>query len=830
MAYKSNASLVYKGNAYLPKAGNKQSFTAFEEQEIAKCMVDPIYFAEQYFKVVHQDAEDGVIPLKLYGYQKDAIEKFVETNRLLMATARQVGKVEPMDNLIPLFSGGFTTMREIKVGDLVIGSNGKPTTVTYKTPVLSFDSYRVTFDDRTSIEVGSDHLWTVTNRINHRKVETKDTKTLAKDFRDEYSPGHYRYTVQNCDPVEYSASKIATDPYIVGQLSVNHIPDDYLFGSVEQRLSLLQGIMDTVGYVDVSGVCQIQFANESVGLISDTIQLLCSLGIKVFITDLHNDNFNQPVPETRLTFTPSHVMQIARMPYKVSQSDQNCRSITNIEAVGTNTGHCISVDAANHLYLTSNRYVPTHNTTVATVLILWVALFNKRKNIALLADKQDTATEVLDRIQIAYEYLPTFLKGGVKVWNKKSVEFENGSKIFASATGSNAVRGKSLFFLYIDEAAHVENWDEFAAAVLPTVSASKKSKIVLTSTPNGMNHFYNYYEAAKNKQSEYPLVEVPWWEVDGRDDSWKQKTLADMNFNEQKFAQEQCVEFLGSSGTLISGATLKILKSITPVHVDKGLSTYSMPYPEHMYVLIADVSRGKGLDYSAFHVIDITATPFQQVCTYRNNMISATDYAAIIDRVGRHYNDAQLLIELNDNGGSVIDLLQMIHGYENLLQTQTKGISGKQLSSGFGRGNKDQGIRTNKLVKATGCAMIKAIIEQKQLIINDFHTIEELKTFSAKSKLYATTATTYEAEAGKHDDMAIGLVLFGWLTNQSYFKSLTDTDILQQLRETESDDLEDYLIPFGIINDGIGGSPIDDFVDGFEQSMPSDQFEQWLNQ
>lgn len=458
-------------------------------------------------------------------------------------------------------------------------------------------------------------------------------------------------------------------------------------------------------------------------------------------------------------------------------------------------------------------------TTVATVIILWIALFNKRKNIALLADKQDTATEVLERIKIAYEYLPDFLKGGVRKWDQKTVIFENGSKIMAAATGSNTIRGKSIFLLYIDEAAHVEDWENFNSAVMPTVTAAKKSYIVLTSTPNGMNHFYDYYEAAKKKISEYPLIEVPWWEVEGRDEAWKQKTLADMNYNTQKFAQEHEVEFLGSSGTLISGAALKILQDgiVKPIQQEDGLRMYESVKHNHQYVLIADVSRGKKIDYSAFHVIDITNAPYRQVCTYYNNEKSSSDYAAIIDRIGRYYNYCPLLIENNDNGGAVLDVLFLVFEYENILMTQSKGVGAKEISVSA---KADKGVRTTAPIKLAGCAMLKSLAEQKQLIIVDSNTVEELKTFSAKGN-------SYEAEQGKHDDLVMGLVLFGWLSKLDYFRHLTDADTLKALREQSDEELEEYLLPFGIVNSGIDPLMNDDIYP-MDVNVSSNEFDSWM--
>lgn len=889
MAYKKTTNPFYKGNEYLPKAGIRKELTPFELEEIAKCMEDPVYFAEAYFKVVDQDADDGVVPMKLYPYQREAIENVVKTRRLLMATARQIGKALNIKEKIPLAAGGFKLLGQLEVGDLIVGSNGLPTKVIYKSEIFDKPSYRVTFEDGNSIDVCEDHLWTVTNRINHRKIETKNTKRLAQDFRKLNARGYYeyRYTVPNVQPVQYSAKQQLVDPYTlgiwlgdgskhcstfachiddkqhylsegikftsefsyertrrpsifvssiknlrpglrqIGVLNNKHIPANYLYGSVEQRLALLQGLMDTDGHVRKNGTCEIQLTDKVPQLIKDVNQLLCSLGIKVFVSHFDNNNFREPTSSTRMYFTPPVGMQIARMPRKAArlkdsrpfQSYTNSRSIVNIEQIANIPTQCIQVDAHDHLFAVTDKYILTHNTTVATVIILWVALFNRNKNIALLADKQETATEVLDRIKLAYEYLPDFLKGGVKKWDAKTVIFENSSKIMAAATGSNTVRGKSLYLLYIDEAAHVDDWENFNAAVMPTVNKAKSSYIILTSTPNGMNHFYDYYLAAKNKVSEYHLVEVPWWKVEGRDEAWKQKTLADMNFNQQKFDQEQCVEFLGSSGTLISGATLKILeektRTLTAMVTDNGLSLYSHAMKAHQYVLIADVSRGKLLDYSAFHVIDVTTTPYRQVCTYYNNAISAPDYAAVIDRIARHYNMAHVLIENNDNGGAVLDVLFLIYEYENILMTESSGVGQKQISfSG------ERGVRTSKPIKAVGCSMIKALVEQQQLDIVDRNTVNELKTFSSKG-------VSYEAEEGKHDDLVMGLVLFGWLSKQDYFRNITDSDVMERLRESTEDDVDDYMMGFGIVISNGLEQPDVSFETGLE--IPHDKFNDWMN-
>ena len=437
-------------------------------------------------------------------------------------------------------------------------------------------------------------------------------------------------------------------------------------------------------------------------------------------------------------------------------------------------------------------------TTTAVVVILHYILFNDHKTVALLANKGDSAREILDRIKIAYEALPKWLQQGVIEWNKGSVEFENGCKIIAGATSSSAIRGKSISLLYIDETAFVENWDEFFASVFPTISSGKTTKILLTSTPNGLNHFYKTCEGAKEKTNGYEYVEVLWHDVPGRDEAWKKDTLQSMDFDMQKFAQEFECEFLGSSGTLIEGGKLKALVPRTPIKETENLLMYEQPQKEHVYFCIVDVSRGKGLDYSAFHIIDSTEMPYKQVCTYRDNFITPIEYTEVIHRTCKLYNDAICLVEVNDIGEQIPALLLYDYDYEHILYTESAGRAGKRISGGFGRKGTsiDKGIRTTKQVKSIGCSVLKLLIEQDQLIVNDWNTINELSTFSKKG-------VSYEAESGCHDDLVMGLVLFAWLCEQPFFKDFTDNNTLAALRDRTQEQIMEELLPFGIHDDGL---------------------------
>lgn len=434
-------------------------------------------------------------------------------------------------------------------------------------------------------------------------------------------------------------------------------------------------------------------------------------------------------------------------------------------------------------------------TTTAVAVILHFILFNEHKTVALLANKGDAAREILDRIKIAYEALPDWMQQGVVEWNKGSVQFENGCKIIAAATSSSAIRGKSVSFLYIDETAFVENWDEFFASVFPTISSGNTTKILLTSTPNGLNHFYKTCEGARQETNGYEYVRVVWSDVPGRDEAWKQETLQSMDFDQEKFAQEYECQFLGSSGTLIEGSKLKTLVHQEPIIEGSGISMYKKPVADHTYACIVDVSRGKGLDYSAFQIIDITKMPYEQVCVYRDNFITPAEYAEVIYRTGKRYNEATVLVEINDIGEQVAELVHYEYEYENILYTESAGRSGKRISTGFGK-RCDKGIRTTKSVKAVGCSILKLLIEQEQLILNDFQTIKELSTFSRRRN-------SYEAESGAHDDLVMCLVLFAWLSDQAYFKDMTDISTVMQLREKSDQEMMESMLPFGFHDDGI---------------------------
>ena len=444
--------------------------------------------------------------------------------------------------------------------------------------------------------------------------------------------------------------------------------------------------------------------------------------------------------------------------------------------------------------------------TVTCAFITWYVIFNSNKTVALLANKGDTAREIMNKVHIGYQNLPKWLQQGVEAANKGTLELENGSRVIATATSGSAIRGYSINLLFIDEAAFIENWEEFFTAVAPTISSGKTTKMILVSTPNGLNHYHKLWVNAKKGRTDYNPIEVIWNQVPGRDEAWYKKTLADLNFDLDRFGQENECQFLGSSGTLISGRVLGELVHQEPIASHDGLLQYFKPIKQHQYTMVCDNSKGVGLDHQAFSVIDVTAMPYQQVCVYYNNATLPGDYAEVIHNTAKIYNNATVLVEINSPAGETItNLLLEEYEYDGLLFTESAGRAGKRISMGGGgtKNGIDKGINTTHVVKAKGCTILKALVENQQLIIHDHNTIEELSTFSKKGK-------SYEAESGKYDDLSMTLVLFAWLTDNQFFKEMTDINTLQALRNTREEDVENNMIPFGLVVDGSEGFPDSD--------------------
>jgi hypothetical protein len=456
----------------------------------------------------------------------------------------------------------------------------------------------------------------------------------------------------------------------------------------------------------------------------------------------------------------------------------------------------------------------TGKSTTCVSYLLHYAVFNDNINIAILANKASTARDLLSRLQLAYENLPKWMQQGILSWNKGSLELENGSKILAASTSASAVRGGSYNVIFLDEFAFIPNHiaDQFFASVYPTISSGKSTKVIIVSTPHGMNHFYRMWHDAEKGSNEYVPTDVHWSEVPGRDSEWKRQTIA--NTSEQQFKVEFECEFLGSVDTLVAPSKLRSLVYENPKTTSAGLDVHQDPISNHDYLITVDVARGVGNDYSAFTVIDITSFPHKLVAKYRNNEIKPMLFPNVIWEVAKSYNNAFVLCEVNDVGDQVASILQFDLEYQNLLMCSMRGRAGQVVGQGFSGKKTQLGVKMSKTVKKVGSLNLKTMIEEDKLFIQDYDIISELTTFIQKNN-------SFEAEEGCNDDLAMCLVIYAWLVAQDYFKELTDQDVRKRLYEDQRDQIEQDMAPFGFVSDGLDSST---FVDADGDRWFTDEY------
>ena len=456
----------------------------------------------------------------------------------------------------------------------------------------------------------------------------------------------------------------------------------------------------------------------------------------------------------------------------------------------------------------------TGKSTTVVSYLLHYAVFNDNVNIAILANKASTARDLLGRLQLAYENLPNWMQQGILAWNKGSLELENGSKILAASTSASAVRGGSYNVIFLDEFAFIPNHiaDQFFASVYPTISSGQKTKVIIVSTPHGMNHFYRMWHDAEQSKNEYIPTDVHWSEVPGRDEKWRQQTIA--NTSEAQFKVEFECEFLGSVDTLIAPSKLRNLIYENPRTSNAGFDVYVEPEQKHDYVITVDVARGVEKDYSAFIVIDITKFPHKVVAKYRNNEVKPMLFPNIIYDIAKSYNEAFILCEVNDIGDQVASIINYDLEYENLLMCSMRGRAGQIVGQGFSGKKTQLGVKMSKTVKKVGSLNLKTIIETDKLLFSDYNILSELTTFIQKNN-------SFEAEEGCNDDLAMCLVIYAWLVQQDYFKELTDQDVRKRLYDEQKNQIEQDMSPFGFISDGLED---DSFVDAEGDRWKVDEY------
>ena len=439
--------------------------------------------------------------------------------------------------------------------------------------------------------------------------------------------------------------------------------------------------------------------------------------------------------------------------------------------------------------------------TTSVAFILWYVLFNQGKNVGILANKGELAQELLGRLQLAYESLPFWLQQGVETYNKRSINLENGSRIVATSSSGSAARGMSFSLLFLDEFAFVPPHDaeDFFRSVYPTISSGSDTKMIVVSTPKGMNHFYKMWMEAQEQRSAFKPIEINWWDVPGRDDDWKQQQIA--NTSEDQFRQEFETQFIGSASTLISPTKLANMSFINPIRKKDEVDFYEEPKEDHRYLITVDCARGLRLDYSAFVVFDVTTIPDKVVAKYRSNTVTPRIYPQFLANVGNYFNNAHILVETNDVGGQVVGALHDDFEYENLLKTVTKGRAGFVL--GEGQSSK-LGVTTSASVKTKGCSNFKSLIETDKLLTTDYDIYVEMTTFTRKND---NVNSSFAAEPGTNDDLVMCMVLFGWGVGSDYWKEMTETnpsnEIYKDKRNEKEDDMPLGFQSFATMNERI---------------------------
>jgi hypothetical protein len=458
-------------------------------------------------------------------------------------------------------------------------------------------------------------------------------------------------------------------------------------------------------------------------------------------------------------------------------------------------------------------------TITSAACILWYTLFQESKTVAILANKAAAAREVMSRYQGMYENLPLWIQQGVKEWNKGSIELENGSKVFTAATAASGIRGKSVNWLYIDEAAIIPNniAEEFFTATYPTIMAGETTKVLMSSTPLGYNHFWKFWNDAEQGINDFVNLYIPYTDIPGRDEKWANEQRAVLG--DVKFTQEVLCNFLGSSYTLLNAETLSKFSPKQYIYSRDKLDVLEEPVRgekneegkvvrnDNIYIIVVDTARGVGGDYSAFVVVDITESPYRVVAKYRDNRISPLLYPTMIHTVARNYNNAYVLVEINDNGQQIADIMYGELEYENMLFVNREGTKGQVVSGGFGGRTTQPGVRTDKKVKRVGCSQLKTLVEAQRLLVWDKDIISEFSTF-------VEVKDSYAADEGYHDDLVMPLVLFGWLTTNPYFRDLTNMNLRETMYESQIRQIEDELTPFGFIDDGTESVQPEQFLEG----------------
>ena len=841
------ADYNFKNNEYLVDHKTEitvpNRYRAFMDQEIVKCAIDPIYFAENYFYII--SLKSGKIKISPYSKQRELILDCFRQNRLVTLASRQSGKALTLDTPI-LTPNGFKLMGDLNVGDIIYGPDGKKTNIKFITETMyDHKLYEVIFENGEIIKCDADHLWLVnyTNSNKHKSdmiLTTSDMKNIQNRISKWNKPS--RLYIKMSQAIEFEPQQVPIDPYVLGlwlgdgsrcdgritshindyhfyksileqknytisnfrpdkrrpntggfnieglikklkniNLKNNkHIPDIYYFNSVEVRLELIRGLMDSDGYCHTRGGCV--FYQSNYAMIRDVQKILISLGIKTSISE--KKTYRKTCYGISFNSSQYSYFKLPRKLERQKTSKHHPKNtkiyIREINEIKSEPVRCLQVDNKEHLFLCGNSLIPTHNTTAYSIFATHYICFQENKKILIVANKLDTAIEIIDRIKFAFELLPKWLKPKVKSWNKKSIKLHNGCVIECTATSSNAARSKSSNCLIIDECAHIDEklMLNFWNSVYPILSSDPKSKCIMVSTPLGTgNLYYRTYQQALSNQKDasnygWKHFRIDWWDVPGRDEEWKKQQLASMNYDEKAFAQEFGNDFLGSAYTLVNAD--RIYKKKTRLQeeklIEKGIKyeflngyeaqIWELPQKDRCYVLGLDTADGTGNDASVINIYDITnpSKEINLVAKFDNNTIEPVKTAYIVAKMGLMYNYCPVCIERNGPGATVINFLHKVYEYENIVNAGSTKL---------------QGIYSNHTLKNEACQNFKKYFnhENIDLVIPYDKLLQELESFE---KVQIGENFTYRGKNKSNDDHVMSAVWALYILNPNQIEAFFD--------------------------------------------------------
>jgi hypothetical protein len=825
---------------YIIRPGIPKQLTNEQLMELLKCAQDVKYFASKYYTIIH--AVKGEMTIPLFDYQKRLLDCYQNNIKSIVLAPRQCGKAIFIDTPI-MTEKGFTNVGNLKVGDNIYGKNGKKTEITFITETMyDREVYNVEFDNGEIIKADADHLWTV--KLGGIKGEKTITTTEIIELKEKYSkkkapPDIY---IDYIKPLDFDEVPLPIPPYILGLwigndstrdgritcsrndyhfyksrfeqlgykvsefrldkrtgnfnvVGLNHqltllgmkkdkyIPENYIFNSVDNRLEFINGMMDSNGYCTTKGTCTFY---QSVEHIIDKIRLIfSSLGIKTtknMTRTANKDAYN-------LEFCTKH--QVFSLPRKLDRqkmmkgNPKNTRiyfsSIKKIKSVPV---RCLQVDNEDHLFLCGETLIPTHNTTTSCIYLLWYAIFNSKKEIAILANKQSIAIDILDDIKKGYEMLPAWMKPGIVTYNNKDIVFENGTKIFASATTENSLRGHSCSVIFLDEFSHIHAnvTEKFWPSTLPVISTG--GSIIVVSTPNGASgKFYELYKEAEAGTNGFKPFTINWDDVPGRDEAWRETMMSQMG-SKVKFNQEFCNSFTGSTQTLINGDKLgdMKLKESNPLFIITDFYHLWKKYDQtHVYAFGIDSAQGAGSDFSVITIWDITDYPisgkYELVGLYRRNDMNIFNFAKEVLELAKKWGNPIINCETNETGlGNIlVNQLYFQDGYERIFYDAVR---------------EKWGVLSSEKTKKLATTYFKEDVEKGLCTITSQTVISELGIFEEKSGHNGTFA----ARKGKgfHDDTVAACYWTSYMLKSPWFlddmmKELYSKNIPTNIIKEETD-------------------------------------------